>query len=54
MKVTKYIDLSWEVSDDSPIYPGDPEPHITYGTHTLEKDGYNLSGVYGHPSGNML
>lgn len=46
MKVKKYVDLSWELSDTAPIYPGDPEPHITYGTHTLEKDGYNLSGVY--------
>lgn len=46
MKIKKFVDLSWELSDESPIYPGDPEPHITYGTHTLEKDGYNLSGVY--------
>ena len=45
MKVKKFVDLSWEVSDDSPIYPGDPEPHIE-ATHTIEKDYYNLSGVY--------
>ena len=45
MKAKKFVDLSWEVSDDSPIYPGDPEPKITT-THTVEKDYYNLSGVY--------
>lgn len=45
MKVKKFVDLSWEVSDNSPIYPGDPEPKITT-THTVEKDFYNLSGVY--------
>lgn len=45
MKVKKFVDLSWEVSEDSPIYPGDPEPKIT-ATHTVEKDFYNLSGVY--------
>ena len=45
MKIKKFVDLSWEVSDDSPIYPGDPEPKITT-THTVEKDYYNLLGVY--------
>lgn len=46
MKVKKYVDLSWELSDESPIYPGDPEPKITYGTHNITEHGYNLSGVY--------
>ena len=46
MKIRRFVDLSWELSDDSPIYPGDPVPHITYGTHTIENDGYNLSSVY--------
>jgi len=45
MKVLKFVDLSWEISDDSPIYPGDPEPKVTT-THTIKKDYYNLSGVY--------
>lgn len=45
MKVKKFVDLSWEVSEDSPIYPGDPEPKVTVAT-TLENEGYNLSGVY--------
>lgn len=45
MKVKKFVDLSWEVSEDSPIYPGDPEPKISVAT-TLENEGYNLSGVY--------
>ena len=45
MKVKKMVDLSWEISDTTPIYPGDPEPHIET-THTIEKDYYNLSGVY--------
>ena len=45
MKIKKFVDLSWEISDNSPIYPGDPEPKVTT-THTIEKDYYNLSGVY--------
>lgn len=45
MKVKKFVDLSWEVSEESPIYPGDPEPKVTVAT-TLENEGYNLSGVY--------
>ncbi|MCD8218170.1 MAG: cyclase family protein [Clostridiales bacterium] len=45
MKVKKIVDLAWELTEDTPIYPGDPEPKITVAT-TLENDGYNLSGVY--------
>lgn len=45
MKVKKFVDLSWEVSENSPIYPGDPEPKISVAT-TLENEGYNLSGVF--------
>jgi len=45
MKVKKMVELSWEISDTTPIYPGDPEPRIET-THTIEKDYYNLSGVY--------
>lgn len=45
MKVKKFVDLSWEITEDTPIYPGDPEPSIKVAT-TLENEGYNLSGVY--------
>ncbi len=43
-KVKKFVDLSWEMSKDTPIYPGDPEPSVT-GATTVEADGYNLSQV---------
>lgn len=45
MKVKKFVDLSWELTEETPIYPGDPEPSIKVAT-TLENEGYNLSGVY--------
>ncbi|MCI8646858.1 MAG: cyclase family protein [Firmicutes bacterium] len=45
MKVKKFVDLSWDLTEQTPIYPGDPEPKITVAT-TLENEGYNLSGVY--------
>lgn len=45
MRVKKFVDLSWDLTEQTPIYPGDPEPKITVAT-TLEKEGYNLSGVY--------
>jgi len=45
MRVKKFVDLSWDVTERTPIYPGDPEPKITVAT-TLENEGYNLSGVY--------
>ena len=35
MKIKKFVDLSWEISDNSPIYPGDPEPN--YNTHDRER-----------------
>ena len=44
-KVKKYVDLSWDLTKDTPIYPGDPEPNIEVAT-TIENEGYNLSGVY--------
>lgn len=44
-RVKKYVDLTWDLTADTPIYPGDPEPKIDVAT-TLEKDGYNLSGVF--------
>lgn len=45
MKIKKFVDLTWDLTENTPIYPGDPEPKITVAT-TLEKEGYNLSGVY--------
>lgn len=45
MKIKKFVDLSWDVTEQTPIYPGDPEPKISVAT-TLENEGYNLSGVY--------
>ena len=45
MKIKKFVDLSWDITEQTPIYPGDPEPKISVAT-TLENDGYNLSGVY--------
>ena len=45
MKIKKFVDLSWDVTDKTPIYPGDPEPKISVAT-TLENEGYNLSGVF--------
>lgn len=45
MKVKKFVDLTWDLTEQTPIYPGDPEPKIDVAT-TVEKDGYNLSGVY--------
>ena len=45
MKVKKYVDLSWEITKDTPIYPGDPEPDVQVAT-TVDNEGYNLSGVF--------
>lgn len=40
----KFVDLSWDFSADTPIYPGDPEPSVEVAT-TIEKEGYNLSRI---------
>ena len=40
-KIKKIVDLSWEFTAETPIYPGDPEPSVTVAT-TLENEGYNL------------
>ena len=33
-KIKKIVDLSWEFTADTPIYPGDPEPSVTVaGSH---------------------
>ncbi len=39
------VDLSYPLSDSTPIYPGDPEPHIFTAT-TVAREGYNLSHVH--------
>lgn len=44
-KIKKIVDLSWSITEKTPIYPGDPEPKIDVAT-TLENEGYNLSGVF--------
>ncbi|WP_054956323.1 cyclase family protein [Paenibacillus dakarensis] len=44
-KVKKVVDLSWDLNENTPIYPGDPEPSIKVAT-TIENEGYNLFGVY--------
>lgn len=44
MKVKKIVDLSWPLTNNTSIYPGDPEPNITVAT-TIEKEGYNLSRI---------
>lgn len=44
-KVNKFVDLTWDLTKDTPIYPGDPEPKIEVAT-TIENEGYNLSGVF--------
>lgn len=41
-KIKKIVDLSWEFTAETPIYPGDPEPSVTVAT-TLEK--YSLQGT---------
>lgn len=43
-KVKKFVDLSWDFTVETPIYPGDPEPSVEVAT-TLEKEGYNLSRI---------
>lgn len=45
MKIKKFVDLSWDITEQTPIYPGDPKPKIAVAT-ILESDGYNLSSVY--------
>ncbi|MCL2578410.1 MAG: cyclase family protein [Oscillospiraceae bacterium] len=44
-KVKKFVDLSWPLTKDTPIYPGDPEPNIEVAT-TIENEGFNLSSVF--------
>jgi kynurenine formamidase len=41
----RIVDLSHPLTEQVPIYPGDPEPSITTAT-TVAADGYNLSHVH--------
>jgi len=41
----RLVDLSHPLTEQVPIYPGDPEPHIFTAT-TVAADGYNLSHVH--------
>jgi kynurenine formamidase len=41
----RLVDLSHPLTERVPIYPGDPEPHISPAT-TVAVDGYNLSHVH--------
>jgi kynurenine formamidase len=41
----KIVDLSLVIDHDTPIYPGDPEPHLSVAT-TIEREGYNLHHVH--------
>ena len=41
----RLVDLSHPLTDNVPIYPGDPEPKIFTST-TVAEDGYNLSHVH--------
>lgn len=53
-KPKKFVDLSLNLTDDTPIYPGDPKPHITVAT-TIEREGYNLHHVHiGSQSGSHV
>lgn len=44
-KMKKIVDLSLPLTDQTPIYPGDPEPNISVAT-TIANEGYNLHYVH--------
>jgi kynurenine formamidase len=44
-KMKKIVDLSLPITDQTPIYPGDPEPNISVAT-TIANEGYNLHYVH--------
>ena len=54
MKIEKIVDLSHPITNDTKVYPGDPEPNITVAT-TKENEGYNLFNVFlGSQSGSHV
>lgn len=44
-KTKKIVDLSIPITNNTPIYPGDPEPKISVAA-TIENEGYNLHYVH--------
>lgn len=44
MKINKVVDLSMDITNETPIYPGDPKPDIKPSA-MIERDGYNVSQV---------
>ncbi|MGG3693460.1 cyclase family protein [Heyndrickxia ginsengihumi] len=44
-QMKKVVDLSLPLNNQTPIYPGDPEPNISVAT-TIDKEGYNLHYVH--------
>ncbi|MFV2047337.1 cyclase family protein [Metabacillus litoralis] len=42
MNMKKVVDLSISITEQTPIYPGDPEPSLQPAA-TVERDGYNVS-----------
>ncbi len=44
-KTRKIVDLSLPLTNETPIYPGDPEPNISVAT-MIENEGYNLHYVH--------
>jgi kynurenine formamidase len=44
LNIKKIVDLSIPITNHTPVYPGDPEPHIQSAT-TIENDGYNVSNL---------
>ena len=45
MRVTRVVDLSRPVGDDTVVYPGDPEPRLRVHS-TVQRDGFNLLDVH--------
>jgi len=45
LKIKKIVDLSHELTAQTPVYPGDPVPGFSVAT-TIEKEGYNLFNLF--------
>lgn len=45
LNIKKIVDLSLPLTNNTPIYPGDPEPNISVAT-TIQNEGYNLHYVH--------
>lgn len=54
MTIKNIVDLSLPLSNETPIFPGAPQPNIDVAT-TVENEGYNLFGVFvGSQSGSHV